>query len=294
MAHLDIPKTYKLFIGGQFPRTESGRSFTVDNTDGSTIANLCRASRKDFRNAVAVARKAQAGWADRAAFNRSQILYRLAEILDGRRAQLVEELKSQGVSSGDAEKEVCASVDRLVYYAGWCDKYQQVSGTVNPVASSHFNFSVPEPMGVVGILAPDEYGLLGLVSLVAPVIAGGNTCVVLASESKPLCSITFAEVAATSDVPAGVINILTGFREELVPQFATHMDVNSIVYAGDNDPDVKILQEGSALNLKRVRIHRGVDWISSSSQGPQFILECQETKTTWHPVEVIKPKTGGY
>jgi acyl-CoA reductase-like NAD-dependent aldehyde dehydrogenase len=187
MAHLDIPKTYKLFIDGQFPRTESGRSFLVNSADGSAIANLCQASRKDFRNAVAAARKAQVGWADRAAFNRSQILYRLAEMLDGRLEQFVKELNSQGISTGDAEKEVCASVDRLVYYAGWCDKYQQVSGTVNPVASSHFNFSVPEPMGVVGILAPDAYGLLGFVSLVAPVIAGGNTCVVLASESKPLC-----------------------------------------------------------------------------------------------------------
>lgn len=294
MAHLDIPKTYKLFIGGQFPRTESGRSFAVENADGNLIANLCRASRKDFRNAVAAARKAQAGWSDRAAFNRSQILYRLAEMLDGRRAQFLKELEAQGALAEDAEQEVCASVDRLVYYAGWCDKYSQVAGTVNPVASSHFNFSVPEPMGVVGIICPDTLGLLSLISLMAPVIAGGNTCVVLASEKQPLCSITFAEVVATSDVPDGVLNILTGFHEELVPQFASHMDVNAISYAGEHDMEVKTLQEGSALNLKRVHPYREMDWLADSAQGPQFILDFQDIKTTWHPVEVIKPKSGGY
>ena len=286
MAHLDIPKTYKLFIGGQFPRTESGRSFAVEDADGNLIANLCRASRKDFRNAVAAARKAQAGWADRAAFNRSQILYRLAEMLDGRRAQFLEELDAQGALAEDAEQEVRASVDRLVYYAGWCDKYSQVAGTVNPVASSHFNFSVPEPMGVVGIVCPDTPGLLGLISLMAPVIAGGNTCVVLASEKQPLCSITFAEVVATSDVPGGVLNVLTGIREELLPQFASHMDVNAIAYAGDHDMEVKTLQEGSALNLKRVHAYRKMDWLADSAQGPQFILDFQEIKTTWHPVGV--------
>jgi len=290
MAHLDIPKTYKLYIGGQFPRTESGRSFAVENPGGAVVANLCRASRKDFRNAVAAARKAQSGWADRTAYNRSQILYRLAEMLDGRSAQFVEELVVLGDSEPAAQDEVRAAVDRLVYYAGWCDKYAQVSGTVNPVSTSHFNFSAPEPMGVVGVVCPDEPGLLGLVSLVAPVIAGGNTCVVLASQSRPLSAVTFAEVAATSDVPGGVLNLLTGFREELLEHFATHMDVNALVGAGMDAGAVKTLQAGSALNLKRVHAY-GDD---VGSPGPQFILDCQEIKTTWHPVEVVRPKSGGY
>ena len=294
MAHLDIPKTYKLFIGVQFPRTESGRVTAVEDRKGRVLANVCQASRKDFRNAVVAARKAQDGWADRAAFNRSQILYRLAEMLDGRRDQVGEEIRMQGFSAGAAEREVCLAVDRLVYYAGWCDKYQQVAGTVNPVSSPHFNFSVPEPMGVVGVICPDENSLAGLVSLVAPVIAGGNTCVALASGRFPLCSITFAEIVATSDVPGGVINLLTGHRSELLPHFASHMDVNAIVHSGNNAEEIHILQEGVVLNLKRVHIHRDVNWMKAGSQGPQFILDCQEIKTTWHPVEVIKPKSGGY
>ena len=295
MAHLEIPKTYKLFIGGQFPRTESGRSFSIQNAEGGVLANLCRASRKDFRNAVAAARKAQAGWADRTAYNRSQILYRLAEILDGRSSQFIEELVALGHSEASAQNEVQAAVDRLVYYAGWCDKYVQIAGTVNPVSTSHFNFSVPEPMGLVGIVCPDKPGLLGLVSQVAPVIAGGNTCVVLASETQPLSAVTFAEVAATSDVPAGVLNILTGYRDELLEHFATHMDVNALTASGLVAEDIKTLQEGSALNLKRVYTYESVDaGVDASAQGPHFILDCQEIKTTWHPVEAIRPKSGGY
>lgn len=294
MSHLGIPKTYKLFIGGQFPRTESGRSFVIEDPESGVLANLCHASRKDFRNAVASARKVQCAWADRTAYNRSQILYRLAEMLEGRATQFVEELVSMGEPEAAAQQEVRASVDRLVYYAGWCDKYVQVAGTVNPVSTPHFNFSTPEPMGVVGIICPDTLGLHALISLLAPVIAGGNTCVVLASQTRPLPAITFAEVVATSDVPGGVLNILTGFREELLEHFASHMDVNALVCSGLDAEEVETLQAGSALNLKRVYAYENTGDLRDSPQGPQYILDCQEIKTTWHPVEVIRPKSGGY
>src|SRR4030095_6840766 len=198
---LEVLKTYKIYIGGQFPRTESGRYYIASNSKGDQLANVCLSSRKDFRDAVVAARNAFRGWSGRAAFNRGQILYRIAEMLEGRKAQFLEELIKQDVSKVQAQKEVTVSIDRLIYYAGWCDKYQQLFGTVNPVASSHFNFSVPEPTGVVAVIAPQNNSLIGLVSVIAPAIAGGNTCVVLASETKPLCAVSFAEVINSSDVP---------------------------------------------------------------------------------------------
>ena len=229
-SRMPVAKTYKIYIDGKFPRTESGRYFTIDGGDGSVIANICRGSRKDFRNAVVAARKAFPGWSGASAYLRGQILYRIAEMLEGRAEQFVAELVLQGVAKRRARKEIDASIDRLIYYAGWSDKYQQVFSAVNPVSSPHFNFSVLEPAGVVSVLAPDDSGLLGLVSNIAPVIVGGNTTVVLASEQRPLCAVSFAEVLHASDVPAGVVNILTGYREELTGQFASHMDVNAVVY----------------------------------------------------------------
>jgi len=224
-----IKKTYKLYIGGKFPRTESGRYFKWTDPKNSEVVNVCRGSRKDFRNAVVSAREAFPGWCSATAYNRSQILYRIGEILEGRRSQFMDELMLQGASKKEAENEINESIDRLIYYAGWADKYQQVFSRVNPVASSYFNFSYPEPTGVVSAIAPEESSLIGLVSTVAPIIAGGNTVVALASEAKPLCSITFAEVLHTSDVPGGVVNILTGYRSELLEHFSSHMYVNAIV-----------------------------------------------------------------
>ena len=278
-----VAKTYKIYIGGKFPRTESGRYFTVEDKQGRVIANMCRGSRKDFRNAVVAARNAQGGWAKTSAYLRGQILYRIAEMLEGRREQFVAELKLQGSTQRAAEKEVDQSIDRLIYFAGWTDKYQQVFSAVNPVASSHFNFSVLEPTGVVSMLAPDDSSLLGLIANIAPAIAGGNTCVVLASESKPLCAISFAEVLHASDVPAGVVNILTGFRAELMQQFASHMDVNAVVYCDGRKSVAKTIQEVAADNIKRVIARNRVDWVDDA-ENPYLIRDTQEVKTTWHPI----------
>lgn len=291
---LEILKTYKLYIAGKFPRTESGRYYTAENSSKEKLANVCLSSRKDFREAALAARSAHGDWGSRAAFNRGQILYRIAEMLEGRKAQFIDELIKQDLSRGDAESEVSISIDRLIYYAGWCDKFQQVSSSVNPVASSHFNFTVPEPTGVVTIIAPQATSLVGLVSVIAPVIAGGNTCVVLASFAKPLCAITFAEVLATSDVPGGVVNILTGKLSELVPYFADHMDVNAIVFCEKEKEQQKLIQEKAAMNLKRVVIYDTVDWTNEESQSPYFIMDTQEIKTTWHPVENIGGAKAGY
>lgn len=291
---LEVLKTYKIYIGGQFPRTESGRYYVPTNAAGKKLANVCLSSRKDFRDAVVSARSAYGGWSTRAAFNRGQILYRMAEMLEGRKAQFIEELIQQDSSKGKAEKELNLAIDRLIYYAGWCDKYQQLFSAVNPVASSHFNFSVPEPMGVVSIVAPQNDSLLGLVSVIAPVIAGGNTCVVLASETKPLCSVTFAEVLNSSDLPGGVVNILTGKVSELASWFVNHMDVNATIFC-ENDSDVKkMMQEKSALNLKRIFFYDKIKWNTDQGQSPYFILDTQEIKTTWHPVENIAGSGGGY
>ena len=291
---LEVLKTYKIYIGGQFPRTESGRYYVPTNAAGKKLANVCLSSRKDFRDAVVAARSAYGSWSTRAAFNRGQILYRMAEMLEGRKAQFIEELIQQDSSKGKAEKEVNLAIDRLIYYAGWCDKYQQLFSAVNPVASSHFNFSVPEPTGVVSIVAPQNDSLLGLVSVVAPVIAGGNTCVVLGSETKPLCSVTFAEVLNTSDLPGGVINILTGKVAELATWFVDHMDVNATIFC-ENDSEIKkMMQEKSAMNLKRIFFYDKIKWNTDQGQSPYFILDTQEIKTTWHPVENIAGSGGGY
>jgi len=294
MKRLEVLKTYKIYIGGQFPRTESGRYYVPTNAAGKKLANVCLSSRKDFRDAVVAARGAVSSWSGRAAFNRSQILYRMAEMLEGRKAQFIDELIQQDSTKAKAEKEVNLAIDRLIYYAGWCDKFQQIFSAVNPVASSHFNFSVPEPTGVVSIITPQNDSLLGLVSVIAPVITGGNTCVVLASETKPLCSVTFSEVLNSSDLPGGVVNILTGKVSELASWFVTHMDVNATIFC-ENDPEIKkMMQEKSALNLKRIAFYDKVKWNTEEGQSPYFIMDTQEIKTTWHPVENIAGSGGGY
>jgi acyl-CoA reductase-like NAD-dependent aldehyde dehydrogenase len=291
---LEVLKTYKIYINGQFPRTESGRYYIASNSKGEQLANVCLSSRKDFRDATVAARNAFKGWSARAAFNRGQILYRIAEMLEGRKVQFIEELVKQDLSKAQAQKEVILSIDRLIYYSGWCDKYHQIFGTVNPVASSHFNFSVPEPTGVVAAVAPQDNSLVGLVSIIAPVIAGGNTCIVLASETKPLCSVSFAEVINSSDVPAGVVNILTGKPSELFSQFASHMDVNAVIYCGSEELIQKEIQQKAAGNVKRVLFYNDVNWLSDKGQSPYYILDTQEIKTTWHPIENIGGAGGGY
>jgi len=283
---IDVLKTYKTYVGGSFPRTESGRFYKISGADGSLLANACQCSRKDVRTAVVAAREAFIGWKNRSAYNRGQILYRIAEVLEGRKTQFTDELISAGYKEKTAAREVLISLDRLIYYAGWTDKYQQVFSTVNPVASSHFNFSMPNPTGVVGVIAPDAYPLSGLVSMVAPAIAGGNTTVVLASEPHPLSSISFAEVLHASDVPGGVINILTGYKEELIPPLSTHMDVNAIFMNADSDSFRKQIEENAAGNVKRVVASPIENWNETEQQNPYFINDLQETKTTWHPIGV--------
>jgi acyl-CoA reductase-like NAD-dependent aldehyde dehydrogenase len=289
----EVLKTYKLYIDGKFPRTESGRYYTPENKTGP-VGNICLASRKDFRNAVVAARKALDGWSGKSAYNRSQVIYRIAEMLEGRKDQFVKELKHMGIRPGKAKQEVEKSIDRLIYYAGWCDKYQQVFSSVNPVASSHFNFSVLEPTGVVAILAPQSAPLIGLITQVIAAIAGGNTCIVLASEDSPLPAITFGEVMQTSDVPAGVVNILTGKQDELLTHFATHMDVNAIVYCDESPEKIKSIKELATDNVKRVIYRHANDWMDASHENPYYILDTQEVKTTWHPIEQISETGPGY
>jgi len=281
---LSVNKTYKIYVDGKFPRTESGRYFEFQSKKGDMKANICQCSRKDIRDAVTAAKNATTKWAAATHYNRGQILYRIAEMLEARKGQFIEELLWQGSTESEAKKEVELCIDRLVYYAGWSDKYQQIFSTVNPVASSHFNFSMLEPMGVIAILADENTSLLGLISLMAPVIVGGNTCVILSSSSKPLCSVSFAEVLNSSDVPSGVVNILTGFRKELLSQFASHMEIMAMAYAGDSKEEKATIEAQAVENLKRVRAYMNFDWDRESSQGPYFILDYQETKTTWHPV----------
>lgn len=290
---LEIIKTYKIYIGGAFPRTESGRYYTPLNAQGEKIANVCACSKKDAKNAVVAARKAFGSWSERSAFNRSQILYRIAEMLEGRKSQFVEELELQGSTKEQAIEEVAKSIDRIVYYAGWCDKITQVSGSVNPVASSHFNFSTPQALGVVGIIADQTTSLIGLVSQVMPVIASGNTVVVLASESKPLCAITFAEVLNSSDVPSGVVNILTGNPAEPASILGSHMDVNAVLLGADLKEVNKQVKKDSALNLKRV-VDLQADWTQADAQGLYHITDFMEVKTTWHPIENIGGSTSSY
>ena len=283
-SRISVLKTYKLYINGEFPRSESGRSFSLENARGKTIANVCHASRKDFRNAVVAARNAQAKWGARSGYNRGQILYRLAEHVEGRREQFVEELRREGMKPKLAAVEIDHAIDRLVYYAGWSDKFLQMFSTVNPVVSSHFVFSVPEPTGVVSILQGPDQGLLSLVSLICPVILGGNTVVILADDKHPLSAITFSEVLAAGDVPPGVVNILTGYRSELVVHMASHMDVNAIIYAGNDPEEKKLVKAESSRNLKRVSFAPPTALEGKEWEDPHLILRTQEIKTTWHPV----------
>jgi acyl-CoA reductase-like NAD-dependent aldehyde dehydrogenase len=286
MNRIDIKKTYKLYIDGKFPRTESGRYYLVTDRKNNFVANVCLASRKDFRNAVVAARKAQGSWAKTTALNKGQIVYRIAEMLESRKAQFFDELVLEGDSIKTAKAEIENSIDRLVYYAGWSDKYQQIFSSVNPVASYYFNFSNVEPVGVVSILAPEKQGLLGLVSVLAPAIVGGNTVILLASESKPLCAVSFAEVLNSSDVPAGVVNILTGSRAELLSHMSSHMDVNAIVYCGTDEKHIKAIGDLASTNVKRAIFYNTDDWSNQANQSPYFIEKLQEIKTTWHPTLV--------
>src|SRR5687767_9015970 len=285
-ARLPVLKTYKIYLGGKFPRTESGRYYLLKSPAGEPLANISQCSRKDFRDAVVAARAAQSAWAARSAYNRGQILYRIAEMLEGRAAQFVDEMVQMGVEPQAARAEVNASVDRFLYYAGWCDKYQQVFSSVNPVSSSHFNFSVLEPTGVVSILAPEDFALIGLVSTIAPAIAGGNPCIALASMTMPLCAVTLGEVLATSDLPGGVVNLLTGDRNELHEHFASHMDVNATIYCGRDAKLLANVRNKASLNVKRVVHYDREDWMSEDAQSPDFNLDTQEVKTTWHPVGI--------
>ncbi len=294
MSRIEVLKTYKMYIGGKFPRTESGRYYSLKNTKGEEIANMCTGSRKDFRNAVVEARKAFELWSNRTAYNRSQILYRIAEMLEGRKAQFIDELMQIGSTKKQAENEVFTSIDRLIYYAGWADKYQQISSSVNPVSGPYFNFTIQEPTGVVAVIAPEENGLIGLVSTIAPIIVSGNSCIVLASESKALCSVSFAEVVNSSDVPGGVINILTGNAEELIPHFSTHKDVNSMLYCGNDKKATQLIKENSTTNLKRIVVKKDIDWMKNENESPYFITKFTEVKTTWHPIEKIGASGSGY
>jgi acyl-CoA reductase-like NAD-dependent aldehyde dehydrogenase len=293
MARLEVLKTYKLYIGGQFPRSESGRYYTPLDQAGNPIANVSLSSKKDLKNAVVAARKAFGAWSERAPFNRGQICYRIAEMLEGRKAQFIDELIKQGYDQTQAESEVYTAVDRCVYYAGWCDKFQQVFSSVNPVASPHINFSSLVPMGVVGVIAPQNSGLIGLISVILPCISGGNSCVVLASEKFPLTAITFAEVLATSDLPAGVVNVLTGSEDELVDGFHSHMDINAVVYANGHTENATILAKGAAVNVKRLFVY-DTDFSVESAENPYLIADLQEVKTTWHPIEQVGGATSSY
>lgn len=285
-ARLRVQKTYKLFIGGKFVRSESGRVAPAKRGD-QVIANYSRASRKDFRDAVAAARKATGGWSKQSAYLRGQILYRAAEMLEMRRPELERELaRANGRKNGKTQDEAGLTIDRLVHYAGWTDKFSQIFSAVNPVASSHFNFTMPEPTGVVVVVCPDEPPLLAVVSLVAPVILSGNTAVVLTSTTQPLPALTFSEIIATSDLPGGVINILSGDPAELAPHVASHMDVNAIV---DSSGDPKIgaaLQQGGGFNVKRYvpRALKVADWRTAAAENPYWILDTVEMKTAWHPI----------
>lgn len=278
-SRLEVRKTYKLYIDGKFPRTESGRVFQLKDAFGTVLANICRGSRKDLRESIVSNRKAQDGWSKRSAYNKAQILYRIAETLESRKAQFVDGLVLQGMNPTDARHEVDASIDLLVYYAGWSDKYIQVFSAVNPVESSHFNFSYPEPVGLVMAIAPHGHGLLGLVAQMAPAIVGGNACTILASEKFPMTAIDFAEVLNASDVPGGVVNILTGHRKELLSHASSHMDVNAILYLDLDQDAKKLVQTNAALNVKRV-----VDFDGEELLSPYTIMAMQEIKTTWHPI----------
>jgi len=293
-ARVEVRKTYKLYIGGQFPRSESGRSYVVVAADGAPLANAVRSSKKDLRDAVRAARGAFEGWADRTAMNRGQVLYRVAELMEGRRDQFVAEVaRAEGLRAEKAREVVNRAIDRWVWYAGWADKIAQVLGSSNPVASDFFNFTIPEPTGVVGVVAPETSSLLGLVSRLAPPLVAGNAVVVLASESRPLPAITLTEVLATSDVPAGVVNVLTGRKRELVPVLAAHVDVDALDVWGVPDDlrvDVELAAAESVMRI--ARRPAGVtdarfDWLDDrASERPEWIAAYLEMKTVWHPIGV--------
>ena len=282
-VRLTVAKTYKLYLGGAFPRSESGRSYPVTDHAGAFLANAAQASRKDAREAVVAARKAFGGWSGATAYNRGQVLYRVAEVLEGRRSQFASEVRlATGATPARAEAEIDAAIDRWVWYAGWADKIAQVRGTANPVAGPYFNFSLPEPTGVVAVLAPQDSPLLGLVSVIAPAIVSGNTCVVVAAERAPLPAVTLGEVLATSDVPAGVINVLTGSVAEIAPWLASHMDVNAIDVSGARGALADDMAVAAADNLKRVVRLPATDW--AAEPGIERMVSYLETKTVWHPM----------
>ena len=293
-ARIAVRKTYKLYLGGAFPRSESGRSYVVAAADGTPLANATRASRKDLRDAVRAARKAFPGWAGKTAMNRGQVLYRVAELMEGRREQFVAEVATaEGLREAAATRAVDAAIDRWVWYAGWADKIGQVLGSSNPVAAPYFNFTIPEPTGVVGIVAPETSSLLGLVSRLAPPLVAGNTVVVLSSETRPLPAVTLTEVLATSDVPGGVVNVLTGFKHELIPVLAGHADVDALDTWGVPDDlrtDVELL---AADDVKRVLrrpttvVEARFDWLDDrAAERPEWIAAFLEMKTVWHPIGV--------
>ncbi|MCI0677416.1 MAG: aldehyde dehydrogenase family protein [Actinobacteria bacterium] len=277
MSRLDVKKTYKLYLGGKFPRSESGRSYPAVGGEGEVLARMARASRKDLRDAVRVARSALDGWAGATGYNRGQVLYRVAETLEDRKDTFVEQLTMTGANRQAARREVAAGIDRMVWYAGWADKFVQILGNLNPVAGPFFNISVPEPTGVVGIVAPEAPALLGLISRLAPVLVPGNTTVVLASERHPMPAITLAEALHSSDVPPGVVNILTGRKDELIGVLADHMDVNAVDAGGAAGDQLTRIQQGAVHNVKRVVTMNG------PTQSPYLIAAFTETKTVWHP-----------
>jgi acyl-CoA reductase-like NAD-dependent aldehyde dehydrogenase len=284
-SRIAVRKTYKLYIGGGFPRSESGRTYPVTTPGGELLANAAQASRKDLRDAVVAARKAFAGWSAATAYNRGQVLYRVAELLEGRREQFIAEVSaSEGRSAAEAAATVDAAIDRWVYYAGWSDKYAQVVGSTNPVAGPYFTFSLPEPTGVVAIIAPQASSLLGFVCVVAPALATGNTVVVLSSQLRPLPAVSLSEVLATSDVPGGVLNLLTGVTAELAPWLAGHRDVNAIDLTGAPIELRRDLQVAAADNVKRVYVPRHEDW--AADPGTSRLGAFVETKTVWHPIGV--------
>ena len=292
---IEVLKTYKIYINGKFPRTESGRYYVPKNPKGESLGNICLSSRKDIRNAVVAARKAQEAWAGRSAYNNSQILYRIAENIESRKSEFVElVMKEEALNVTKAKAIVESSIDRFIYFAGWSDKFQQFYSSVNPVASSHFNFSMAEATGVVTAICGEGVNFKGLISAIASTICGGNTIVILANENAPLSAVSFAEVLQHSDVPAGVVNILTGKKEELESHMASHMDVNALLLLGFSTKDAIQLEELATENLKRVRYWSSEKVNSDEVENPYSIQDFLETKTTWHPVEQIGGATAGY
>ena len=286
MSRLPITKTPKVYVGGAFIRSESARTFPLKDAAGNFFANIPQCTRKDVRNAVEAAAKAGPAWAKRTPYNRGQIIYRLGEMLEARKADMADALAVGGASKAAAAKEITATIDRLIYYAGWADKYEQVLGNVNPVAAPYFNFTVTEPMGIIGLLAPEEAPLLALVSLIAPAVTSGNTVVALASTAQPYPAIVLGEMLATSDLPGGVVNLLTGFRKEMVPTFATHTHLRAIAGVA-NAEERKALKLGAADSVKRVKLAKAeepVDWYSDKAQSLYALRDHLEFKTTWHPI----------